>query len=222
MWDCPKCRSKVDDSFEVCWSCGTTVDGVEDPDFVTADEADPTPDEPLPEEETLAEEVDGEGPFAELAGEPLPEPGEWDCPKCGSKVDDSFEVCWACGTTADGVEDPGFVTADEAEPILDEVLPEVVDVDDPFAELAGEPLPELAECFMASNPIEAKFVADQLMEEGIPAIADRIDVNMVMGGFKPQMWGYGPKVRVRKEDLPRAQRWLKGYEERRRRRQVLD
>jgi hypothetical protein len=45
MWRCPKCRSKVDDSFEVCWSCGTTADGIEDPTFVTADEADPIPDE---------------------------------------------------------------------------------------------------------------------------------------------------------------------------------
>jgi hypothetical protein len=41
MWRCPKCRSKVDDSFDVCWSCGTTPDGIEDPDFVTADEAEP-------------------------------------------------------------------------------------------------------------------------------------------------------------------------------------
>jgi hypothetical protein len=33
MWTCPKCRQKVDDAYEVCWACGTTVDGVEDPQF---------------------------------------------------------------------------------------------------------------------------------------------------------------------------------------------
>ncbi len=33
MWSCPKCRQKVDDQFEVCWKCGTTLDGVEDPEF---------------------------------------------------------------------------------------------------------------------------------------------------------------------------------------------
>jgi len=37
-------------------------------------------------------------------------------------------------------------------------------------------MPDLVECYMASNTIEAKFVADQLMEQGIPAIADKIEV----------------------------------------------
>ena len=50
------------------------------------------------------------------------------------------------------------------------------------------------------------------MQQGIPAIADKIDVNMTMGGFQPHLWGYGPKVRVRPEDLERAQNWLKTYE----------
>jgi hypothetical protein len=137
----------------------------------------------------------------------------WRCPKCRSKVEDSFDVCWSCGTTPDGVEDPDFLTADEAEPIEDEELPEGTEVDDPLADFAGTPVPDLVECYMASNTIEAKFIADQLMEQGIPAIADKVDINMVMGGFQPQMWGYGPKVRIRQDDLPRAQAWLKGYEQ---------
>jgi len=33
MWTCPKCREEVDDELEVCWACGTTVEGVEDPHF---------------------------------------------------------------------------------------------------------------------------------------------------------------------------------------------
>ena len=65
------------------------------------------------------------------------------------------------------------------------------------------------------DSIEAKLVADQLMELGIPAIADKINVNLVMGGFQPQLWGYGPKVRVRQDDLPKAQAWLKAHEQRR-------
>ena len=139
----------------------------------------------------------------------------WCCPKCQSKVDDSFEVCWLCGTTADGIEDPDFVTADEADPIEDEPVPEGAEVDDPLADFAGTPLPDLVECYMAGNTIEAKFIADQLMEQGIPAIADKIDINMVMGGFQPQMWGYGPKIRVRRDDLQKAQAWLKAYEQHR-------
>jgi hypothetical protein len=139
----------------------------------------------------------------------------WRCPKCHSKVADSFEVCWSCGTTRDGIEDPDFVTADSAGPIEDEEIPDATAFDDPRADFAGTPLPDLVECFMAENVVEAKFVADQLMEQGIPAIADKIDINMVMGGFKPAMWGYGPKVRVRQDDLFRAQAWLKAYQHRR-------
>jgi hypothetical protein len=143
----------------------------------------------------------------------------WRCPKCSSKVDDSFEVCWSCGTTPDGVEDPDFVTADEAEPIEDPPADLDDDMDDPLDDFAGTPWPELVECFMAANTVEAKFVADQLTAEGIPAIADRQDINMVMGGLQPQMWGYGPKVRVRPKDLPRAQVWLEAYEQRRKSKQ---
>jgi len=143
----------------------------------------------------------------------------WQCPKCRSKVDDSFDVCWSCGTTPDGIEVPDFVTADEADTIRDEELPEDAKLDDPLADFAGTPMPELVECFMARNTIEAKFVADQLMQQGIPAIADKTDVNLLMGGFQPQLWGYGPKVRVRQDDLPKAQAWLKFYEQRRKARQ---
>ena len=88
-----------------------------------------------------------------------------------------------------------------------------------LADFAGTPMPDLVDCFMANNTIEAKFVADQLMQQGIPAIADKIDVNLLMGGSQPQLWGYGPKVRVRRDDLPKAQTWLKFYEQRRKSRQ---
>ena len=139
----------------------------------------------------------------------------WRCPKCRSKVDDSFEVCWSCGTTPEGVEDPDFVTADEAEPIEDPSADLDSDMDDPFGDFAGTRLPELVECYMAANTIEAKFIADRLTEESIPALADRQDINMVMGGLRPEMWGYGPKVRIRPKDLPRAKAWLEAYEQRR-------
>jgi hypothetical protein len=114
------------------------------------------------------------------------------------------------------VEDPTFVTADEAEPIEDSPPDLDAQADDSLDDFAGTPWPELVECYMAENPIEAKFVADRLTEEGIPAVADRQDINMVMGGVKPLMWGYGPKVRIRPKDLPRAKAWLDEYELRRR------
>lgn len=39
MWPCVNCREKLEDNFDVCWNCGTSRDGTEDPDFRKADEA---------------------------------------------------------------------------------------------------------------------------------------------------------------------------------------
>ena len=134
----------------------------------------------------------------------------WQCPKCRSRVDDSFDVCWSCGTTADGIENPSFVRADEAEPIPDEEPPKGTEVDDPLADFAGTPLPDLVACYTARDAAEAKFIADELMEQGIPAIPDKLDIDSLVG-----MCGSGAKVRVRQDDVFRTQAWLKGYEHRR-------
>ncbi|MBY0523840.1 MAG: hypothetical protein K2R98_10605 [Gemmataceae bacterium] len=37
MWNCAKCKAEVDDGFEVCWQCGTTIDGQSDPSFSSAE-----------------------------------------------------------------------------------------------------------------------------------------------------------------------------------------
>lgn len=37
----------------------------------------------------------------------------WRCAKCGEKLEDNFEVCWNCGTSSGGVEDPEFRKANE-------------------------------------------------------------------------------------------------------------
>ena len=104
--------------------------------------------------------------------------------------------------------------ADEADPIPDEKIPEGTDVDDPLADFAGTPLPDLVACYTASDAVEAKFIADELMEQSIPAIPDKLDIDSLVG-----MCGSGAKVRVRQDDLFRAHVWLKGYEHRRRSRQ---
>jgi hypothetical protein len=103
-----------------------------------------------------------------------------------SKVDDSFEFCRSCGTYTYGIEDPNFVAADEADPIADEELPERTDLDDPVTDFAGTPMPNLVECYMASDTIEGMFIADQLMEQGIPAIADRFGV--ASDSFRRSRW----------------------------------
>jgi transposase len=44
VWQCVKCREQVETSFAVCWNCGTSREGVEDPDFRKADAAGPEPE----------------------------------------------------------------------------------------------------------------------------------------------------------------------------------
>ena len=77
-WICSKCGVEVTGKFEVCWHCGTDVDGVEDPDF---------------------HPVDAQPEIARP---------DWICSKCGIEVPGWFGICWRCGTDVDGVEDPDF------------------------------------------------------------------------------------------------------------------
>ena len=39
MWQCSKCGKSVEDDFDICWSCDTSRDGVEDPTFRSEDGA---------------------------------------------------------------------------------------------------------------------------------------------------------------------------------------
>src|SRR5687767_7871880 len=39
MWQCAKCRESIENSFGVCWNCGTSKDGVEDPTFQQVEES---------------------------------------------------------------------------------------------------------------------------------------------------------------------------------------
>jgi hypothetical protein len=38
----------------------------------------------------------------------------WTCSKCGESVEDSFDACWKCGTSWDGVADPDFTATTPA------------------------------------------------------------------------------------------------------------
>ena len=52
--------------------------------------------------------------------------------------------------------------------------------------LPEHPCPISSQCYMASDTIEAKFIADQLMEQGIPVIADRFEV--ASDSFRRSRW----------------------------------
>jgi hypothetical protein len=135
----------------------------------------------------------------------------WTCVKCGSKIDPVFDVCWNCGTSREGVEDPNFVTADEAGPIDDPRYDPVAVPDEPvkqkWTEVVGAAGEELVSCYQAFSLMESKFIADQLNEQGIPAMSDTIDLQDALGTMQGN-----PRVYVRSVDYPRARMWLLRYD----------
>jgi hypothetical protein len=130
----------------------------------------------------------------------------WTCPKCHSKVDPSFEVCWKCGTTPEGVEDPTFVP-DDASPNADPLDMDMPAGDGPLPQPANPLGGDLVEAYWALDLMQAKFLADQLSEQGIPAVSDTHDMHDALGSMSS-----GPRVWVRTEDLPRARAWLDAYD----------
>ncbi|MBX6313805.1 MAG: hypothetical protein IRY99_12940 [Isosphaeraceae bacterium] len=135
----------------------------------------------------------------------------WTCPKCGAKVDPSFDVCWQCGTSREGVEDPSFVPADQAEPIPDPpVVPELNVATAPGEAVPGAAEDQMVECYQAISLMEAQFLANKLNEEGIPAVADTQDFQDALG-----TWDGNPRVYCRARDLDRARAWLRDYDTRR-------
>ncbi len=128
----------------------------------------------------------------------------WTCPKCESKVDPAFEVCWNCGTSPSGVVDPSFVTADDAGAIEDAAVTPDLGLDaGPIGPGGGD----LVEAYQARDLMEAEFLADQLKEAQIPAIPDAQDFHESLGIMTST-----PRVWVRAEDLGRARTWLEAYE----------
>jgi len=48
--------------------------------------------------------------------------GMWTCGRCGESVEDSFSACWKCGTSSEGVPNPGFRPVDQPTGIAREPL----------------------------------------------------------------------------------------------------
>jgi len=134
----------------------------------------------------------------------------WTCPKCQTKVDPSFDVCWNCGTSVDGVEDSTFVKADDAGPLPGDPLFPQLDVEKEGvveSDLPGPIRGDLVEAYSALDLMEATFLADQLNQAGIQAVSDTHDLHDALGTMEG-----GPKVYVRAEDRERARAWLATYD----------
>lgn len=76
MWTCQHCRETNEASFDICWNCGTTKDGIPDQSFHTADD--------LPSEHLAA-------------GERHSEKGRCICPGCRADVAGDATQCPRCG-----------------------------------------------------------------------------------------------------------------------------
>ena len=98
MWDCPICGASVDSGIDRCWGCGGRRP-VDDQD----DEREPV----VENHEAKTLETERFKPAEQEAS------GRWACPKCNTRVEPGFDVCWNCGTSIDGEVDPRFVRADE-------------------------------------------------------------------------------------------------------------
>src|SRR5947209_1427456 len=111
----------------------------------------------------------------------------WKCPKCGENLKDDYEVCWSCGTTKAGVQDPHFLDPEASSAPENEPLEEVTD------EIGTEPeqMVTIANCNL---PAEAHAMRLHLEAAGITVfLADELTVTMdwllsnAIGGVKVQV-----------------------------------
>ena len=106
----------------------------------------------------------------------------WTCTKCSERIEGAFEICWACGTTIDGVEDPNFfATGDEGKPSAEHLS------------IGGMP-ENLVTVTRCMAPAEAYAIKVHLESAGIHVfLADEFTVTMdwllsnAVGGIKVQV-----------------------------------
>ena len=55
MWTCNKCSEQPEDSWDVCWNCGTSSEGVENPTFKVAEDRTPLDAE---KEDQISKQID--------------------------------------------------------------------------------------------------------------------------------------------------------------------
>jgi hypothetical protein len=90
MKKCPKCSSQYGDDLKICRTCGAILEAVvEEPPPAVEKDLSPHEDDDA-HEATPTEEH------------------SWICLQCGQSVPCSFEVCWNCGTSQDGIPDLDF------------------------------------------------------------------------------------------------------------------
>jgi hypothetical protein len=161
VWTCPQCGAAVDASADRCWGCKQPRPEPE-PGSQTVSTLVPGPDRAVVPADEVSESASGTAPAPKSLG-PLSPPSEmsatqsWTCSKCGETVDAGFLVCWSCGTSIEGVEDPSFVSADETA-LGDDESQAIAFLDDDLDEPKTGPAPR--PCFRCQGPLERGFIAD--------------------------------------------------------------
>jgi hypothetical protein len=125
----------------------------------------------------------------------------WTCPKCEAEVDDGFELCWACGTSPDGVEDSTF------DPQTEGVLSDA-DYRQVQAAQTGRPPEHLVTVATFGFVHEAHVVRSQLAAEGITAYVP----DEYAEGWELSRAGGGVAVQVSEKDVMRASQVLADLE----------
>jgi hypothetical protein len=116
----------------------------------------------------------------------------WRCPNCGEKIEAGFEVCWSCGSSPEGVVDPGF------RPETDGVI-SAADFEREQRERTEERLVTVAEYL---GQAEAHLIRSRLEAEGIHAYLDN-ELTIAMDWLLSNAIG-GVKVLVAEKDAERA------------------
>jgi hypothetical protein len=120
----------------------------------------------------------------------------WACPKCGAEVEDDFEVCWGCGTSPEGVEDPSFDPETEG----------VMSAEDYEAEQEARQHEQLVTLATFWSPAEAHVVRLGVEAAGVRVyLAD--EQTIAMDWLLSNAIG-GIKLQVAERDLERAREVL--------------
>ncbi len=161
LWTCPQCGAAVDASADLCWACKQPRPDPE-PGSQKVSLPISEPRREVPPSDPVTESASGTGaPSTSLR--PISPPSEisatesWICSKCGETVDAGFLVCWSCGTSIEGFEDPSFVSADETALGADESQA-ITFLDDDLADPKPGRAPRT--CFRCQGPLEPGFIAD--------------------------------------------------------------
>jgi hypothetical protein len=168
LWTCPQCGAAVDASADRCWACKQLRPG------------------PEPGSQTMSKPVPEPGREVATADEATESTSEmaatrsWTCSKCGETIDAGFLVCWSCGTSIEGVEDPSFFSTQDTA-LGDDQSEEIAFLDDEHEEPNPAPTPTC--CIRCQGPLEPGFIAD--FQHGNTAMKPS---EWVAGTPQPSFW----------------------------------